>query len=197
MSYKTATNDKSVYVDAEGYAYIATGDYKGAGFRGATEGRVTYVTDNGVTFTEGEGTEGVTTYYRLTGKFGLTVPVADGGKGVTIVREGKFVGAGVGTYSSVVPAGNADSFDIAASGEITVTVNKATLVVAPTDAAEGEYAYSGTYCGSIPVPALAAQSGLAAWDDFATVVNDLTVGFTLSTATTRRLTSRKATTSCS
>ena len=193
VSYKTATNDKSVYVDAEGYAYIATGDYKGAGFRGATEGRVTYVTDNGVTFTEGEGTEGVTTYYRLTGKFGLTVPVADGGKGVTIVREGKFVGAGVGTYSSVVPAGNADSFDIAASGEITVTVNKATLVVAPTDAAEGEYAYSGTYCGSIPVPALAAQSGLAAWDDFATVVNYLTVGFTLSTATTPAAITRRAT----
>lgn len=193
VSYKTATNDKSVYVDAEGYAYIATGDYKGAGFRGATEGRVTYVTDNGVTFTEGEGTEGVTTYYRLTGKFGLTVPVADGGKGVTIVREGKFVGAGVGTYSSVVPAGNADSFDIAASGEITVTVNKATLVVAPTDAAEGEYAYSGTYYGSIPVPALAAQSGLAAWDDFATVVNDLTVGFTLSTATTPAAITRRAT----
>lgn len=191
VSYKTATNDKSVYVDAEGYAYIATGDYKGAGFRGATEGRVTYVTDNGVTFTE--GTEGVTTYYRLTGKFGLTVPVADGGKGVTIVREGKFVGAGVGTYSSVVPAGNADSFDIAASGEITVTVNKATLVVAPTDAAEGEYAYSGTYCGSIPVPALAAQSGLAAWDDFATVVNYLTVGFTLSTATTPTAITRRAT----
>lgn len=193
VSYKTATNDKSVYVDAEGYAYIATGDYKGAGFRGATEGRVTYVTDNGVTFTEGEGTEGVTTYYRLTGKFGLTVPVADGGKGVTIVREGKFVGAGVGTYSSVVPAGNADSFDIAASGEITVTVNKATLVVAPTDAAEGEYAYSGTYCGSIPVPALAAQSGLAAWDDFATVVNYLTVGFTLSTATTPAAITNRAT----
>lgn len=193
VSYKTATNDKSVYVDAEGYAYIATGDYKGAGFRGATEGRVTYVTDNGVTFTEGEGTEGVTTYYRLTGKFGLTVPVADGGKGVTIVREGKFVGAGVGTYSSVVPAGNADSFDIAASGEITVTVNKATLVVAPTDAAEGEYAYSGTYYGSIPVPALAAQSGLAAWDDFATVVNYLTVGFTLSTATTPAAITNRAT----
>lgn len=193
VSYKTATNDKSVYVDAEGYAYIATGDYKGAGFRGATEGRVTYVTDNGVTFTEGEGTEGVTTYYRLTGKFGLTVPVADGGKGVTIVREGKFVGAGVGTYSSVVPAGNADSFDIAASGEITVTVNKATLVVAPTDAAEGEYAYSGTYYGSIPVPALAAQSGLATWDDFATVVNGLTIGFTLSTATTPAAITNRAT----
>ena len=197
VSYKTTTNDKSVYVDAEGYAYIETADYADAGFSGATEGRVTYVTtDNGVTFTEvTEGTEGdTTTYYRLTGKFELTVPVADAGKGVTIVRDGKFVGAGVGTYSSVVPAGNADSFVITASGGgITVTVNKAKLVVAPTDAAEGEYAYNGTYDGSIPVPALAAQSGLAAWDDFATVVNDLTVGFTLSTATTPAAITRRAT----
>lgn len=191
VSYKTATGSKSVYVDAEGYAYIKTGDYADAGFSGATEGRVTYVTaDNGVTFTE--GTEG-DTYYRLTGKFGLTVPVADNGKGVTIVRDGKFVGAGVGTYSSVVPAGNADNFSITSSGGITVTVDKAQLIVAPTDAAEGEYAYSGTYYGSIPVPALAAQSGLAAWDDFATVVNDLTVGFTLSTATTPAAITRRAT----
>ena len=192
VSYKTEMGSKTVYIDAEGYAYIATADYATAGFKGTTEGRVTYVTaDDGVTFTE--GTEG-DTYYRLTGKFGLTVPVADNGKGVTIVRDGKFVGAGVGTYSSVVPAGNADSFVIAASGGgITVTVNKAQLAVAPTDAAEGEYAYSGTYYGSIPVPALAAQSGLAKWDDFATVVNDLTVGFTLSTATTPAAITRRAT----
>ena len=190
VSYKTATNDKSVYVDAEGYAYIATGDYKGAGFRGATEGRVTYVTDNGVTFTE--GTEG-TTYYRLSGKFGQVVPVSDEGKGSAIVRDGKYVGANVGRYSNVIPKGRADNFSITSSGGITVTVDKAQLIVAPTDAAEGEYAYSGTYDGSIPVPALAAQSGLAAWDDFATVVNDLTVGFTLSTATTPTAITRRAT----
>ena len=191
VSYETAEGSRTVYIDAEGYAYIATADYAGAGFKGTTEGRVTYVTaDNGVTFTE--GTEG-DTYYRLTGKFGLTVPVADNGKGVTIVRDGKFVGANVGSYSNVIPVGRADNFTITSSGGITVTVDKAQLIVAPTDAAEGEYAYSGTYYGSIPVPALAAQSGLAAWDDFATVVNDLTVGFTLSTATTPAAITRRAT----
>ena len=191
VSYKTATGSRTVYIDAEGYAYIATADYAGAGFKGTTEGRVTYVTaDNGVTFTE--GTEG-DTYYRLTGKFGLTVPVADNGKGVTIVRDGKFVGANVGSYSNVIPVGRADNFTITGSDGITVTVDKAQLIVAPTDAAEGEYAYSGTYYGSIPVPALAAQSGLAAWDDFATVVNYLTVGFTLSTATSPAAINRRAT----
>lgn len=192
VSYKTATNDKSVYVDAEGYAYIATADYESAGFKGTTEGRVTYVTaDKGVTFTE--GTEG-TTYYRLSGKFGQVVPVAvRDGSDFAIVREGKYVGANVGRYSDVIPKGRADNFSITGSGGITVTVDKAQLIVAPTDAAEGEYAYSGTYYGSIPVPALAAQSGLAAWDDFATVVNDLTVGFTLSTATTPAAITRRAT----
>ena len=197
VSYKTAEGSRTVYIDAKGYAYIATGDYKGAGFRGATEGRVTYVTDNGVTFTEGEGTEGVTTYYRLTGKFGQVVPVSDesatGGSITAIVRDGKYVGANVGRYSNVIPKGRADNFSITASEGITVTVDKAQLIVAPTDAAEGEYAYSGTYCGSIPVPALAAQSGLATWDDFATVVNDLKVGFTLSTATTPAAITRRAT----
>ena len=191
VSYKTATNDKSVYVDAEGYAYIATDDYATAGFNGTTEGRVTYVTtDNGVTFIE--GTEG-TTYYRLSGKFGQVVPVSGDGSGSAIVRDGKYVGANVGSYSNVVPVGRADNFSITSSGGITVTVDKAQLIVAPTDAAEGEYAYSGTYYGSIPVPALAAQSGLAAWDDFATVVNDLKVGFTLSTATTPAAITRRAT----
>lgn len=200
VSYKTAEGSESVYVDAEGYAYIATGDYKDAGFKGTTEGRVTYVTtDNGVTFTEGaEGTtsEG-TTYYRLSGKFGQVVPVAvpvsGEGEGSAIVRDGKFVGANVGRYSNVIPKGRADNFIITGSDGITVTVDKAQLIVAPTDAAEGEYAYSGTYYGSIPVPALAAQSGLAAWDDFATVVNYLTVGFTLSTATTPAAITRSAT----
>lgn len=191
VSYKTATNSKTVYIDAEGYAYIATADYTSAGFTGTTEGRVTYVTaDSGVTFTE--GTEG-TTYYRLSGKFGQVVPVSGGGSGSAIVRDGKYVGANVGSYSNVVPVGRADNFSITSSGGITVTVDKAQLIVAPTDAAEGEYAYSGTYYGSIPVPALAAQSGLAAWDDFATVVNDLTVGFTLSTATTPTAITRRAT----
>lgn len=191
VSYKTATNSKTVYIDAEGYAYIATDDYESAGFKGTTEGRVTYVTtDNGVTFIE--GTEG-TTYYRLSGKFGQVVPVSGGGSGSAIVRDGKYVGANVGSYSNVVPVGRADNFSITSSGGITVTVDKAQLIVAPTDAAEGEYAYSGTYYGSIPVPALAAQSGLAAWDDFATVVNDLTVGFTLSTATTPTAITRRAT----
>ena len=189
VSYKTATNSRTVYIDAEGYAYIKTGDYADAGFKGTTEGRVTYVTtDNGVTFIE--GTEG-TTYYRLSGKFGQVVPVS--GDGSAIVRDGKYVGANVGSYSNVVPVGRADNFSITSSGGITVTVDKAQLIVAPTDAAEGEYAYSGTYYGSIPVPALAAQSGLAAWDDFATVVNDLTVGFTLSTATTPTAITRRAT----
>lgn len=193
VSYKTATNDKSVYVDAKGYAYIATGDYgeSGAGFKGTTEGRVTYVmADDGVTFTE--GTEG-NTYYRLSGKFGQVVPVSDEGKGSAIVRDGKYVGANVGSYSNVIPVGEADNFIIKGSDGITVTVDKAQLIVVPTDAAEGEYAYSGTYYGSIPVPALAAQSGLAAWDDFATVVNYLTVGFTLSTATTPTAITRRAT----
>ena len=191
VSYKTATNSKTVYIDAEGYAYIATADYESAGFKGTTEGRVTYVTtDNGVTFIE--GTEG-TTYYRLSGKFGQVVPVSGGGSGSAIVRDGKYVGANVGRYSNVIPVGRADNFSITSSGGITVTVDKAQLIVAPTDAAEGEYAYSGTYYGSIPVPALAAQSGLAAWDDFATVVNDLTVGFTLSTATTPAAITRRAT----
>lgn len=185
VSYKTATSSKTVYIDAEGYAYIATADYESAGFKGTTEGRVTYVmADDGVTFIEGtEGTED-TTYYRLSGKFGQVVPVSGEGKGSAIVRDGKYVGANVGSYSNVIPVGRADNFSITGSDGITVTVDKAQLIVAPTDAAEGEYAYSGTYYGSIPVPALAAQSGLAAWDDFATVVNDLTVGFTLSTATT-------------
>ena len=191
VSYKTETNSKTVYIDAEGYAYIATADYESAGFKGTTEGRVTYVTvDNGVTFTE--GTEG-TTYYRLSGKFGQVVPVSDEGKGSAIVRDGKYVGANVGRYSNVIPKGTADNFTITGSDGITVTVDKAQLVVAPTDAAEGEYAYSGTYCGSIPVPALAAQSGLAKWDDFATVVNGLTVGFTLSTATTPAAITNRAT----
>ena len=193
VSYKTATNSRTVYIDAEGYAYIATIDYgkSGAGFNGTTEGRVTYVTaDNGVTFTE--GTEG-TTYYRLSGKFGQVVPVSGDGSGSAIVRDGKYVGANVGSYSNVIPVGRADNFIITGSDGITVTVDKAQLIVAPTDAAEGEYAYSGTYYGSIPVPALAAQSGLAAWDDFATVVNDLTVGFTLSTATTPTAITRRAT----
>lgn len=191
VSYKTATNSRTVYIDAEGYAYIATGDYADAGFNGTTEGRVTYVTaDNGVTFTK--GTEG-TTYYRLGGKFGQVVPVSGDGSGSAIVRDGKYVGANVGSYSNVIPKGRADNFTITGSGGITVTVDKAQLIVAPTDAAEGEYAYSGTYYGSIPVPALAAQSGLAAWDDFATVVNDLTVGFTLSTATTPAAITRRAT----
>lgn len=195
VSYKTATSSKTVYIDAEGYAYIATADYESAGFKGTTEGRVTYVTaDNGVTFTEGtEGTEGTTTYYRLSGKFGQVVPVSGDGSGSAIVRDGKYVGANVGSYSNVVPVGRADNFIITGSDGITVTVDKAQLIVAPTDAAEGEYAYSGTYYGSIPVPALAAQSGLAAWDDFATVVNDLTVGFTLSTATTPAAITRLAT----
>ena len=120
------------------------------------------------------------------------MPVSDGGSGSAIVRDGKYVDANVGRYSNVIPDGSAYNFIITSSGGITVTVDKAQLIVAPTDAAEGEYAYSGTYCGSIPVPALAAQSGLAAWDDFATVVNYLTVVVRL-----RRLTSRKATTSCS
>lgn len=191
VSYKTATNSRTVYIDAEGYAYIKTGDYADAGFKGTTEGRVTYVTaDNGVTFTE--GTEGIT-YYRLSGKFGQVVPVSDEGKGSAIVRDGKYVGANVGSYSNVIPVGKADNFSITGSGGITVTVDKAQLIVAPTDAAEGEYAYSGTYYGSIPVPALAAQSGLAAWDDFATVVNGLTVGFTLSTATTPAAITNRAT----
>lgn len=191
VSYKTATGSKTVYIDAEGYAYIATADYESAGFKGTTEGRVTYVTvDNGVTFTE--GTEG-TTYYRLSGKFGQVVPVSGDGSGSAIVRDGKYVGANVGRYSDVIPVGRADNFSITSSGGITVTVDKAQLIVAPTDAAEGEYAYSGTYYGSIPVPALAAQSGLAAWDDFATVVNALTVGFTLSTATTPAAITRRAT----
>ena len=193
VSYKTETNSKTVYIDAEGYAYIATIDYgkSGAGFNGTTEGRVTYVTaDNGVTFIE--GTEG-TTYYRLSGKFGQVVPVSGDGSGSAIVRDGKYVGANVGSYSNVIPVGRADNFIITGSDGITVTVDKAQLIVAPTDAAEGEYAYSGTYYGSIPVPALAAQSGLAAWDDFATVVNDLTVGFTLSTATTPTAITRRAT----
>lgn len=191
VSYKTATNSRTVYIDAEGYAYIATGDYADAGFNGTTEGRVTYVTaDNGVTFTK--GTEG-TTYYRLGGKFGQVVPVSGDGSGSAIVRDGKYVGANVGSYSNVIPVGRADNFIITGSGGITVTVDKAQLIVAPTDAAEGEYAYSGTYYGSIPVPALAAQSGLAAWDDFATVVNDLKVGFTLSTATTPAAITRRAT----
>ena len=44
VSYKTATNSRTVYIDAEGYAYIATADYADAGFKGTTEGRVTYVT---------------------------------------------------------------------------------------------------------------------------------------------------------
>lgn len=191
VSYKTATSSKTVYIDAEGYAYIATADYESAGFKGTTEGRVTYVTaDNGVTFTE--GTEG-TTYYRLSGKFGQVVPVSGDGSGSAIVRDGKYVGANVGSYSNVIPVGRADNFIITGSDGITVTVDKAQLIVAPTDAAEGEYSYSGTYYGSIPVPALAAQSGLAAWDDFATVVNDLTVGFTLSTATTPTAITRRAT----
>lgn len=191
VSYKTATSSRTVYIDAEGYAYIATADYESAGFKGTTEGRVTYVTaDNGVTFTE--GTEG-TTYYRLSGKFGQVVPVSGDGSGSAIVRDGKYVGANVGRYSNVIPVGRADNFIITGSDGITVTVDKAQLIVAPTDAAEGEYAYSGTYYGSIPVPALAAQSGLAAWDDFATVVNDLTVGFTLSTATTPTAITRRAT----
>lgn len=191
VSYETATNSKTVYIDAEGYAYIATADYASAGFKGTTEGRVTYVTaDNGVTFTE--GTEG-TTYYRLSGKFGQVVPVSGDGSGSAIVRDGKYVGANVGSYSNVIPVGRADNFIITGSDGITVTVDKAQLIVAPTDAAEGEYSYSGTYYGSIPVPALAAQSGLAAWDDFATVVNDLTVGFTLSTATTPTAITRRAT----
>lgn len=191
VSYKTATGSKTVYIDAEGYAYIATADYESAGFKGTTEGRVTYVTaDNGVTFIE--GTEG-TTYYRLSGKFGQVVPVSGDGSGSAIVRDGKYVGANVGSYSNVIPVGRADNFIITGSDGITVTVDKAQLIVAPTDAAEGEYAYSGTYYGSIPVPALAAQSGLAAWDDFATVVNDLTVGFTLSTATTPTAITRRAT----
>lgn len=186
VSYKTATNSRTVYIDAKGYAYIATADYESAGFKGTTEGRVTYVTaDNGVTFTK--GTEDPT-YYRLSGKFGqvvpVSVPVSGDGDSYEIVRDGKYVGANVGRYSNVIPKGRADNFSITGSGGITVTVDKAQLIVAPTDAAEGEYAYSGTYYGSIPVPALAAQSGLAAWDDFATVVNALTVGFTLSTATT-------------
>lgn len=194
VSYKTATNSRTVYIDAEGYAYIATADYADAGFNGTTEGRVTYVTaDSGVTFTEGEGTEGVTTYYRLSGKFGQVVPVSDKGSGSAIVRDGKYVGANVGRYSNVIPVGRADNFTITGSDGITVTVDKAQLVVAPTDAAEGEYAYSGTYCGSIPVPALTAQSGLAKWDDFATVVNGLTVGFTLSTATTPTAITNRAT----
>lgn len=191
VSYKTATGSRTVYIDAEGYAYITTADYASAGFKGTTEGRVTYVTaDNGVTFTE--GTEG-TTYYRLGGKFGQVVPVSGDGSGSAIVRDGKYVGANVGSYSNVIPVGRADNFIITGSDGITVTVDKAQLIVAPTDAAEGEYAYSGTYYGSIPVPALAAQSGLAAWDDFATVVNDLTVGFTLSTATTPAAITRRAT----
>lgn len=190
VSYKAATNSRTVYIDAEGYAYIATADYADAGFNGTTEGRVTYVTDNGVTFTE--GTEG-TTYYRLSGKFGQVVPVSGDGSGSAIVRDGKYVGANVGSYSNVIPVGRADNFIITGSDGITVTVDKAQLIVAPTDAAEGEYAYSGTYYGSIPVPALAAQSGLAAWDDFATVVNDLTVGFTLSTATTPAAITNRAT----
>ena len=191
VSYETATGSKTVYIDAEGYAYIATADYASAGFKGTTEGRVTYVTaDNGVTFTE--GAEG-TTYYRLSGKFGQVVPVSGDGSGSAIVRDGKYVGANVGSYSNVIPVGRADNFIITGSGGITVTVDKAQLIVAPTDAAEGEYAYSGTYYGSIPVPALAAQSGLAKWDDFATVVNDLTVGFTLSTATTPAAITRLAT----
>lgn len=194
VSYKTATRSRTVYIDAEGYAYIATADYADAGFKGTTEGRVTYVTaDNGVTFTEGtdiEGTEG-TTYYRLSGKFGQVVPVS--GDGSAIVRYGKYVGANVGRYSDVIPVGRADNFTITGSGGITVTVDKAQLIVAPTDAAEGEYAYTGTYYGSIPVPALAAQSGLAKWDDFATVVNYLTVGFTLSTATTPAAITHRAT----
>lgn len=191
VSYKTATSSKTVYIDAEGYAYIATADYESAGFKGTTEGRVTYVTaDNGVTFIE--GTEG-TTYYRLSGKFGQVVPVSGDGSGSAIVRDGKYVGANVGSYSNVIPVGRADNFIITGSDGITVTVDKAQLIVAPTDAAEGEYAYSGTYYGSIPVPALAAQSGLATWDDFATVVNDLTVGFTLSTATTPTAITRRAT----
>lgn len=191
VSYKTATSSKTVYIDAEGYAYIATADYASAGFNGTTEGRVTYVTaDNGVTFIE--GTEG-TTYYRLSGKFGQVVPVSGDGSGSAIVRDGKYVGANVGSYSNVIPVGRADNFIITGSDGITVTVDKAQLIVAPTDAAEGEYAYSGTYYGSIPVPALAAQSGLAAWDDFATVVNYLTVGFTLSTATTPAAITNRAT----
>lgn len=191
VSYETETNSRPVYIDAKGYAYIATADYESAGFKGTTEGRVTYVTtEDGVNFTE--GTEG-TTYYRLSGKFGQVVPVSDEGKGDAIVRDGKYVGANVGRYSNVIPVGRADNFSIKASEGITVTVDKAQLIVAPTDAAEGEYAYSGTYDGSIPVPALAAQSGLAAWDDFATVVNDLKVGFTLSTATTPKAITRRAT----
>lgn len=193
VSYETAEGSWTVYIDAEGYAYIATADYESAGFNGTTEGRVTYVTaDDGVTFTEGTETEG-TTYYRLSGKFGQVVPVSDEGKGDAIVRDGKYVGANVGSYSNVIPKGRADNFSITGSDGITVTVDKAQLIVAPTDAAEGEYAYSGTYYGSIPVPALAAQSGLAAWDDFATVVNDLTVGFTLSTATTPTAITNRAT----
>ena len=195
VSYETETNSRTVYIDAKGYAYIATDDYASAGFNGTTEGRVTYVTaNNGVTFTE--GTEG-TTYYRLSGKFGqvvpVSVPVSGEGEGSAIVRDGKYVGANVGRYSNVIPKGRADNFIITGSGGITVTVDKAQLIVAPTDAAEGEYAYSGTYDGSIPVPALAAQSGLAAWDDFATVVNYLTVGFTLSTATTPAAITHRAT----
>lgn len=191
VSYKTATSSKTVYIDAEGYAYIATADYESAGFKGTTEGRVTYVTaDNGVTFIE--GTEDPT-YYRLSGKFGQVVPVSGDGSGSAIVRDGKYVGANVGRYSNVIPVGRADNFSITGSDGIIVTVDKAQLIVAPTDAAEGEYAYSGTYCGSIPVPALAAQSGLAAWDDFATVVNYLTVGFTLSTATTPAAITNRAT----
>ena len=191
VSYETAEGSWTVYIDAEGYAYIATADYESAGFNGTTEGRVTYVTaDNGVTFIE--GTEDPT-YYRLSGKFGQVVPVSGDGSGSAIVRDGKYVGANVGSYSNVIPVGRADNFSITGSDGITVTVDKAQLIVAPTDAAEGEYAYSGTYYGSIPVPALAAQSGLAAWDDFATVVNDLTVGFTLSTATTPAAITRRAT----
>lgn len=191
VSYKTATGSKTVYIDAEGYAYIATDDYASAGFKGTTEGRVTYVTaDNGVTFIE--GTEDPT-YYRLSGKFGQVVPVSGDGSGSAIVRDGKYVGANVGSYSNVIPVGSADNFIITGSDGITVTVDKAQLIVAPTDAAEGEYAYSGTYYGSIPVPALTAQSGLAKWDDFATVVNGLTVGFTLSTATTPAAITRHAT----
>lgn len=195
VSYETAKGSRTVYIDAKGYAYIATADYATAGFKGTTEGRVTYVTaDKGVTFTEGtEGTEGTTTYYRLSGKFGQVVPVSGDGSGSAIVRDGKYVGANVGRYSNVVPVGRADNFIITGSDGITVTVDKAQLIVAPTDAAEGEYAYSGTYYGSIPVPALAAQSGLAKWDDFATVVNDLTVGFTLSTATPPAAITRHAT----
>ena len=139
VSYKTATNSRTVYIDAEGYAYIATADYADAGFKGTTEGRVTYVTaDNGVTFTE--GTEDPT-YYRLSGKFGQVVPVSDesatGGSITAIVRDGKYVGANVGRYSNVIPVGRADNFSITGSDGITVTVDKAQLIVAPTDAAEG------------------------------------------------------------